>query len=247
MKANEYKAWYRRNDPGTTQPGLEEYSRPYGERYERPPEYSFGSDAYPQYPEMVDISEKQEAFEKGEDKKAQESQSRGTEEAKKSVKKNLGNNAARGVVQTVLGNAVALVVGGAVLVGGYTAIVNEEAAEPIVEPAAVVTYVENWAWEDDFESATLTLTTEDGTFVAEIPATVGDPVIVPATCTAEGSTTYTASASHEDKDYSASHVETIKMIAHTWDDGTEDGDSVVYECTHCHTKVTVKTPKIVEN
>ena len=241
MKANEYKAWYRRNDPGTTQPGLEEYSRPYGERYERPPEYSFGSDAYPQYPEMVDISEKQEAFEKGEDKKAQESQSSASEEVKKTAKKNLGNTATRSVLQTVMGNAVAFVVGGAVLVGGYTAIVNEQVAEPV----AVVTYLEDWAWSDDYESATLTLTTEDGTFVAEIPATVTLAEEAPG-CTTAGRKTYTASAAHDEKDYSDTHVEPIAALGHLYDEGRFEDDVYIQECERCHETITAKTI-IVEN
>ena len=239
MKANEYKAWYRRNDPESARRGLDEFNRPFGERYERPPEYSFGSEVYPQYPEMVDISEKQEAFQKGEEEKKKDSHSSDQSQKQERMKKMRGNSAARSVVSAVAAPTAGIVVGAVILVSGYQAIENQ--AIPELPP--IVTTIE-CDWGEAFDSATITLTDENGTFIAELPATVNTEV-TEATCTQAGSRTYTASAVYEGETYSEEHIETIEPAGHVFGEGKvvqgENGSPVMeYECDRCHEKVTVE-------
>jgi len=237
MKANEYKAWYRRNDPESARRGLDEYNRPFGERYERPPEYSFGSEAYPQYPERLDISEKQEAYQKGEDDKKQESKSE-SQKKDQAKKRTRASNVTRGAVQAVAAPVVGVVAGAAILVGGYSAI----EAQKIPELPPIVATVE-CDWAEAYNSATITLTDENGTYIAELPATVSIKEVA-ATCTEAGARTYTATAIYDEQSYSKVHVETISPSGHTFDEGKivvgeNDTPMKVYECTHCHEKVSI--------
>jgi len=236
MKANEYKAWYRRNDPESARRGLEEYSRPFGERYERPPEYSFGQEAYPQYPERLDISEKQEAYQRGEEDKKQASKSKSSQGDK--AKKLRGNSATRGILSAIATPVVGIVVGAVILVSGYQAI----EAQNIPEPTPIVATVE-CDWGADFDSAILVLTDDSGAVITELPAEVVMAEVA-ATCTESGTRTYTATAIYDEQTYSKVHVETISPLGHTFDEGkvviSENGPPMmVYECTHCHEKISI--------
>lgn len=238
MKANEYKAWYRRNDPESARRGLEEFNRPFGERYERPPEYSFGQEAYPQYPERVDISEKQEAYQRGEEDKKKNSQSSEKTQKEQRMKRMRGNSAARSVVSAVAAPAAGIVVGAVILVSSYQAI--ESQAIPELPPIVATVDCD---WGEAFDSATITLTDENGTFIAELPATVNTEV-TEATCTQAGSRTYTASAVYEGETYSKDHTEPLAPLGHSFGEGKvvqdEHGTPMMeYECEHCHEKITV--------
>ena len=236
MKANEYKAWYRRNDLESARRGLDEYNRPFGERYERPPEYSFGQEAYPQYPERLDISEKQEAYQKGEEKKTEKSKSSQSDAKKKQEKmRTRASQATRGAVQAVAAPVVGVVAGAAVLVAGYQAIESEASFEPL----PIVTTVE-CDWDGDMMGATITLMDEEGNvIVASLPATVTAEETVAPTCTTPGTKTYTATVMYEETEYTKSLEETIDPLSHDFGEGVlttnENGDPVyVYECNRCH-------------
>ena len=58
--ANEYGRWFVRNDPQTWQQNFGAYQRSFGERYERPPEYTPPVDEYRNYPAIKDILAEQE-------------------------------------------------------------------------------------------------------------------------------------------------------------------------------------------
>ena len=237
MKANEYKAWYRRNDPQNARKGWGAYNRPYKERYERPPEYAVGSDAYKHYPAMVDIAEKQEAYLKEEDD-SKKAQSEKAEEAKKQrAKRTRANQATRGVAQAIAAPVAGVVAGAVILVGGFQAIENASSSEPL----PIIQTVE-CDWGEDYMSATITLTDENGTFVAELPATITVSE-ESASCTEAGTKTYTATAVYGEKDYSKVHSEEIAPTGHTFGEGhvVVDGGQtmMVYDCDNCDESVSI--------
>lgn len=243
--ANEYKAWYRGNDPQNAREGLDEYDRPFGERYERPPEYQdVRGDAYRHYPEIYDITadrEKKQGY--ADDKKSQEQTQDKSRQSRRAQSARAGQTVVKSVVQSIVGHVVAIVVGAVVLVGGYRAIEAQKAAsQPVVAVA-------EWSWSEDGQTATVALKDEGGNVIRELPATV-EILTEDPTCTQDGHTTYTATVVDGQDTYSDVHSDLLPAIGHAFDKGkvinTENGPMIEYECTHCHEKFTV-TATIDEN
>ena len=245
--ANEYKAWYRRNDPQNAREGWDAYNRPFGERYERPSEYQdVRGDAYHHYPERYDITADQDKKRVQPDEEKQQDTSRQAQRARTA---RAGQTAVKSVVQSIAGTCVAAVVGAVVLVSGYQAIEAEKAAE---QAAAIVQeYTADWTWGEDSQTATLVLTDQNGNVAKQLPVVV-TVVEEPATCTEDGRKVFTATATDEEQDkvYTDVKSQVLPALGHTFDEGTPttvDGEAaIVYECAHCHEKFTV-TATIDEN
>lgn len=242
--ANEYKAWYRRNDPQNAREGWDAYNRPFGERYERPSEYQdVRGDAYHHFPERYDITADQDKKRLQPDEEKQQDMSRQAQRARTA---RAGQTAVKSVVQSIAGTCVAVVVGAVVLVSGYQAIEAEKAAET----AAAIVETVDWAWSEDNEVVTASLINEDGSVITELPAVV-TVAVEEATCTADGRKTYTATVEYNEETYTNVRYDMLPATGHTFDEGkvviTENGPPMIeIECTHCHKKFTV-TATIDEN
>ena len=150
--ANEYKAWYRRNNPQNARQDLGAFNRPFKERYERPPAYPQRGEEYGRFSERYDLSKDQEEKTNNTDKKQEEEKAK--EQIKRRANSARGQTAVKSVVQTVVGNTVAVVVGAVVVVGGYQAIEAEKAREEVVP---IVIESEQWNWSDDYQTASVSL------------------------------------------------------------------------------------------
>lgn len=246
MKVKGFGAWLSQNVPkGGRRAAGDEYNLSYKKvRYKGPPEYPQQGDEYYHYDEIKDISKK----EKLEDKKSNSSSGSGSSKDRSRSTSRMRAN--------FVGRVAAMSVGTIVLVN-----TNPVLAERLpflkVENLGLSVFsssksdpeediiIENWRWSEDYTTATLELTNGKGKLIGEYPATVTE-VTVAATCTKEGSKTYTASVETEDEDktYSDSRSETLPPLGHTWDEGkvviVEDGKyEVVYECTECHEHFTI--------
>lgn len=244
--ANEYKAWYRRNDPQNAREGWDAYNRPFGERYERPSEYQdVRGDAYHHFPERYDITADQDKKRVQPDEEKQQDTSRQAQRARTA---RAGQTAVKSVVQSIAGTCVAAVVGAVVLVSGFQAIEAEKAAE---QAAAIVQeYTTDWTWGEDSQTATLVLTDQNGNVAKQLPAVV-TVAVEEATCTTDGRKTYTATIEYNEETYTNVRYDVLPATGHTFDEGkvviTENGPPMIeYECTHCHEKFTV-TATIDEN
>ena len=238
--ANEYGRWFVRNDPQTWRKKFGAYNRPFGERYQRPAEYTPSVEEYSHYPAMKNIVAEQEEKKKElerNDASKQSDRIKKQSRASQNVGRNVGN-----IVKNIVGKAVAIVGGGAVVVSGYQAMAAEAAKRaevPIVEVVA--------AWDDwDVNDTTITLTLKDGegNVVKEVIAEIVLTEEIDAKCTEAGSKTYTATAIDDGKEYFDSYTDVIEPIGHHFDDGKaetdENGNSVlVYECSECHEKIEV--------
>lgn len=240
--ANEYGRWFVRNDPQTWQQNFGAYQRPFGERFERPSEYTPSVEAYKNYPAMLDVAAEQEK--KKEQLQQQDNASKRSNQAKQQSRtaQNAGRNAGN-IVKNIASKAVAVVGGGAVVVAGYTAIVAAQAPEP----APIVQYVEaDWlTWNENELTVPVTLRDAEGNVIKEITAVVSLAEI-PATCTKEGSKTFTATAEDGGETYTDDHVETLAPIGHEFDEGTAGKDAngnviMTYECAHCHEQFIIST------
>ena len=102
----------------------------------------------------------------------------------------------------------------------------------------------NWAWSENKETATLELLDGDGKVVAEIAAAVSVSEEA-ATCTAEGTKKYTATAEHDGETYSDEATETLPAIGHNWSltetVELENGQKFTFECANCHEQYSVST------
>ena len=110
----------------------------------------------------------------------------------------------------------------------------------VTEPAG---FAISWAWSDDNQTAALTITDSNGRVISEISAVVSVSS-KDATCTKEGSKTYTATAEYDGDTYSDSKTETLKALGHSFDNGKEiildDGRTAMeFECTRCHEHFTI--------
>ena len=220
-KANDYKAWYRKNDPQNARKGFEEYNRPFEERYKRPPEYSKRPDAYQHYPERYDYTADQDAYQ-SEEKKRQDQQQNSSHAAK-------GRAAGKSIVRTVAGHAVAIVVGAIVLVSGYQAL----------KAKSVPTFTTTWTWSEDCQSVTLRLVSEDKSIKKELDATVTLTEEVLATCVADGHRLYTASSAYQNVTYTDVHKVVLYAHGHHFDDGTVTDGHIEYTCSDCGEHVVV--------
>ena len=243
--ANEYGRWFVRNDQQTWRQQFGAYHRPFGERYQRPAEYTPSVEEYSHYPAMKDIVAEQE-------KKKKELQQGDASKQSDKIKKqsrttqNVGRNVGN-IVKNIVGKVVSIVGGGAIIVSGYQAISaenakNNETLTPIVQ---VVEKVEaDWeTWNKSDFTIMVKLKDAEGNVVKEIPANI-TLTEVAATCTQAGSKTYTATAQDDGKEYSDSYTDTVAPIEHRFDDGKaetdENGNSViVFECSQCHEKIEI--------
>ena len=235
--ANEYKAWYRRNNPQNAREGMDAYNRPYSERYERPPAYSSRGEEYNRFPERHDIAADQE-------KKMQAAESKDQSQEKSRAKRRAqssraGQTAVKSVVQTVVGNAVAIVVGAVVVVSGYQAI---EAEKALMQETPAVVAETSWDWtdwtEESEQTVMVTLSDEEGAVIAEMPAVVAVTIESEATCDDNGLKKYTATVEYEGKTYTDVQEVVIPKLGHLYGDGipitTEMGPGILYECERCH-------------
>lgn len=240
--ANEYGRWFVRNDPQTWQQNFGAYQRSFGERYERPPEYTPPVDEYRDYPAIKNILAEQE------EKKKQLEQSEKPQQknaSKQRMKQMRGRQATQNIIKNIAGKAVAVVGGGAILVAGYQAI-RAEMAAPIEEPPMIEQNIEaDWdAWDKTQLTIMVKLRDADGNVIKEIPAVITLTNFVAPTCTEEGSKTYTAIAEDAGKQYTDTFTDSVEAVGHTLDGGkvetNENGDPViVYECSECHEKFEV--------
>ena len=231
--ANEYKAWYRGNDPQNAREGWDAYNRPFGERYERPPEYQeVRGDAYRHYAERYDVTVDQDK------KRVEPDEDKSQDQAKQSQRARTaraGQTAVKSVVQSIAGTTVAAVVGAVVLVAGYQAIEAEKAAS---EPVPAIVQTVEWTWDEDYSSALVALWDEEGNEIAQVPAEVS-VTTQDATCTSDGRKTYKATVKYDEKTYSDEKYETLPAIDHKYGVGipiTTNGvqTGILYECEHCH-------------
>lgn len=234
--ANEYERWFVNNDPQTWRKNFGEYKRSFGERYERPPEYTPPVEEYRHYPAMKNINEEQEEKKKQLEQKYKPQEKSSTQQRKRKMR---GRQATQNIIKNVAGKVVAVVGGGAIIVAGYEAINAEMAAEEPVPIVQVAESVADWtAWDASKLTIMLALKDAEGNVIKEVPATITLTEIAP-TCTQSGSKTYTATAEDNGKEYTDSHIESVAPNGHTLDMGTvgtnEKGDSIMdYECSVCH-------------
>ncbi len=107
----------------------------------------------------------------------------------------------------------------------------------------------SWTWASDYSSAIAVFTLSNST-TEKINAVITSST-TPATCTEDGSTTYTATVSYNGSSYTDTKTESIKATGHTYDSGTitqaatEDSEGVItYTCTKCNQIKTEVIPKI---
>lgn len=240
--ANEYGRWFVRNDPQTWQQNFGAYQRSFGERYERPPEYTPPVDEYRNYPAIKNILAEQEEKKKQLEQKDKPQQKKSTQQRMRQMR---GRQATQNIIKNIAGKAIAVVGGGAIVVVGTQAILAEMAA-PIEEPAPIVQYVEaDWkGWNENEITITVTLRDDERNVIKEIPAVITLTEDIAPTCTQAGSKTYTATAEDGDQKYTDTHTDPVGATGHTLDSGkvgtNENGDPViVYECSECHEKFEV--------
>ena len=236
--ANEYGRWFVRNDPQTWRRKMGAYNRPFNERYQRPPEYTPSAEEYSHYPAIKNVVAEQEEKKK---QLQQDGASKHSDRIKRQSRtaQNVGRNIGN-IVKNIVGRAVAVVAGSVIVVSGYQAIAAENAKSAEIPIVQVVADWDDW----DVSDSTIMLKLKDsqGNVVKEVPAEITLTEEIAATCTKEGSKTYTATAQDNGKVYSDSYTDTVSPIGHHFDDGTagtdENGYSViVYECSECHEKV----------
>lgn len=220
-KANEYNAWYRNNDPQNARKGFEEYNRPFAERYQRPAEYYKRPEEYQHYPERYDYTKDQDPEKADENKENQDQQQNNPTSKLKSVGKS--------IVKTVVGNAVAIVVGAVVLVTGYNALVIN----------SIHTFDATWVWSDDYQNVTLKLVSEDKSIKKEFNAVVTLTDEVLATCVSDGYRIYTASGDYEEVTYTDVRNEILHAHGHHFDEGVLVDGHIEYTCSDCGEKVVV--------
>ena len=226
-KANDYKAWYRKNDPKNARKDFKEYHH-FPERYKRPPEYPKRGDEYHHYPERYDYTKDQDVNQ-SEDKKRQDQQENSGAATK-------GRHAGKSIVKTVAGHAVAIVVGAIVLVAGYQALKGK----------SIHTFTANWTWSEDYQSVTVRLVSEDKSIKTELDATVTLTEEVLATCVTDGHRIYTASSDYQDVTYTDTRNEVLPAQGHQFDTGTIVDGHIEYTCTVCGEHVVVDV-EIEEN
>ncbi|MBR6917866.1 MAG: dockerin type I repeat-containing protein [Clostridia bacterium] len=85
--------------------------------------------------------------------------------------------------------------------------------------ASQVYTLTSWSW-DGFASATALFTAGEGGFTKEITASVGEPTVVSAGCTEEGSKTYTATVVYDGATYTDVKVQTLAPVGHDFGEWT---------------------------
>ena len=243
MRAKEFGTWLSGKMVGGRRKSGDEYNKSFkGEwppkRYE---EYASSSmEEYHSYPEIKDERTEQEQ------KQNDATQSNQKQESKKTKKQQRSPGQ---LTRNLIGRVVAVSTGAIVVANSYVAL-GGELPFPVpfsslfsnIVSAEDVVASETWEWSEDFQTVTVKLLDEKGELVKEILATV----LVEqkdATCTANGSKTYTATAEDGETVYSDTHTEVLTAIGHSFDAGKivqqDDGTyAMVKECIHCHEKIT---------
>lgn len=260
MNVKGFGAWPSRNDfQGGQRPLGDPFNKalkgdPFNEAYKKayPPgaEYaSFGMDEYHHYPEQQDLTADQE------DRDQSAEQKRKEQKAKKAKMRRM----------RMMQQVVCLAAGSVVLVSAYEASVNSYAQQPedpsqsIVEPVTPTEpgipvgpdSLASWQWSEDNTEASFVITDLNGKVIAEISATVTE-VEVPAGCTTEGQTTYTASAQWDSKTFTDSRDGAVlPALGHAFDSGTEvtldEGQTAMdYTCTRCGEHFVIVTSVVEE-
>ena len=241
MKAKGFGAWPIRNDPGSsTKRVVDEYNRMFKrERPQQPKEYTrMGTDEYSKIPETKDFTQSSDEQEQRDSAKKDNSQ-----QAKQRAQSQMRQN--------LVGRFVAVSAGTVVLVNTNPVLANMfpflkvESLFPGLVATSQVELVPEWTWSEDNLTVTLTLKDDQGETVKELPVTV-DVEEEPATCTAEGLKTFTASATEDGKDYTDSRTEPIPPTGHAFGEGntsvSADGQTTItFECTNCHETFTIVT------
>ena len=218
--ANDYKAWYRKNDPQNARKDFKEYNH-FPERYKRPPEYPKSADEYHHYPERYDYTKDQDAAQ-SEDKKRQDQEQNSGAASK-------GRHAGKSIVKTVVGHVVAVVVGAIILVTGYQAL----------KAKSVHTFATTWMWSEDYQSVTLRLVSEDKSIKKELDAVVTVTEEVLATCVTDGHRLYTAKSDFENVTYTDVRNEVLHAHGHHFDEGKVVDGHIEYTCSDCGEHVIV--------
>ena len=220
-KSNEYKPWYRKNDPQNARKDYKEYNRQFSERYKRPPEYSKSPDEYHHYPERYDYTKDQDA-EKLEDKKRQDQQQNNSAATR-------GRAAGKSIVKTVAGSAVAVVVGAIILIYSYQAI----------KAKSVETLNSDWMWSEDYQSCTLKLESSDKSIRKQINIATNITEEVLPTCVNDGYRVYTASADYRNVTYTDARNVVLYAHGHHFDKGVVVDNHIEYTCSDCGEHVIV--------
>lgn len=248
MRAKEFGSWESRDK---SKGGFTSYGDGFnrelkGQLYPKYKEFAeTGAEEYPKYPEYKDLvaeeeNKKEKQSDDGSAKKKDDLKSKNSKikNVSKATRNLVGRFAAITVGTVVLANANPVLAERFPFVKQVASVFHIGESEETV-PASLVSS-ENWKWSEDKTSATLELLDKDGKVIAEIPATVKTET-VDATCTAEGSVTYSASAEKDGKDYSDEKKETLDPLGHYWDEGTatvEDGKIVfVSRCIRCNEEI----------
>jgi hypothetical protein len=237
MDRNEYIAWVSKNvGKGGQIPRIDPFNKKQkgNERNKRAEEYP-----------CKDVEEFQKYQERHNLKKEDDKKDNSTQSTNK--KRNQQNNAIkkqnliRNVAKQIISKVVLVVVGAIIIVVSYTAVTERDkviAQEPLV--ASTV-----WTWDENKETATVDLLDENDNLIVQLPTTI-TVVTVDATCTKDGSITYTAKALKGDKEYTDTKIEIIEALGHHFGEGTETilengNHATVYECDRCHEKFTIET------
>ena len=102
----------------------------------------------------------------------------------------------------------------------------------------------SWEWSSDHKTAYLIIKDSDGNVISKTEETVSSSK-EPATCTKEGTITYTASAEYDGNTYTDTQSEKIAALGHKFDKGKEvtldDGSTAMeFECERCGEHFTIK-------
>ena len=97
-------------------------------------------------------------------------------------------------------------------------------------------YEATWTWSG-YESATARLKCSRCASSATYTAEISETVSAEATCTVQGLRIYTATVSHNGKDYTNSKFETISPLGHDWEEEwTTDATMHWHACSRCDAK-----------
>ena len=213
--ANDYKAWYRNNDPQNARKDFKEYNRPFSERYKRPPEYVRRGEEYTHFSERYDYTQDQE--------KETSSEERNNQDKQNNASKSKAQGVTKSIVKTVVGNAVAVVVGAVVLVTGYNATKANNAR----------VYNATWAWSDDCHNVVLKLESDDLSVRQQFNIVSELTEEVLPTCVNDGHRLYSATGKYKDVTYNDQHNEVLHAHGHSFDEGHVVGDYIEYTCANC--------------
>ena len=230
MKALEYGAWPTTNiGKGGSKSSYSEFNKEFKKEKEKVREFGTVADEFYYVPEVKEFGQKKY------DQK--------TNKFKRSDKVNK-------IRQQMIKQVVMLAAGAVVITTSYNSVIAEkkaqEAAAQSQDTPEVITIElsPDWVWSEDKQTVVLKLSDSDGNLVKELPASV-EISTIEATCTEEGTKTYTASVTDEDKTYTDSKSESLDPLGHEFGEGKqtvkEDGQTtVIFECDRCHEQFKVE-------